>query len=69
MTINDVSVEYHGGLLPDIIRLIKGYYHRGTRLNAVQRFYIQPMIPLQRFDTFPPVRGMLRRFIYIYGSN
>ena len=30
MAIN-VSVQYNGGLLPDIILLIQCYYHRGTR--------------------------------------
>ena len=33
MAIN-VSVQYNGGLLPDIIVLTQGYYHRGTRFNA-----------------------------------
>ena len=31
MSIN-ASVQYNGGLLPDIILLAQGYYHRGTRL-------------------------------------
>ena len=39
MTIN-VSVQYNGGLLPDIILLTRCYYHRGTRLNAMKRFCI-----------------------------
>ena len=34
MAIN-VSVQYNGGLLPDILLLAKGYHHRGTRLNAM----------------------------------
>ena len=34
MAIN-VSVQYNGGLLPDIILLTKGYYHRGIRLDAM----------------------------------
>ena len=34
MTIN-VSVQYNGGLLPDIILLAQGYYHRETRLNVM----------------------------------
>ena len=33
MAIN-VSVQYNGGSIPDIILLIQGYYHRGTYLNA-----------------------------------
>ena len=36
----DVSVQYNGGLLPDIILLAQRYYHRGTRLNAMKRFCI-----------------------------
>ena len=39
MAIN-VSVEYNGGLLPDIILLTQCYCHRGTRLNAMKRFCI-----------------------------
>ena len=39
MTIN-VSVQYNGGLLPDIILLTLCYLHRGTRLNAMKRFRI-----------------------------
>ena len=34
MVIN-VSVEYNGGFLPDIILLTQGYYHWGTRLNTM----------------------------------
>ena len=34
MAINE-SVQYNGGLLPDIILLTIGYYHRGTRLNTM----------------------------------
>ena len=37
MAIN-VSVQYNGGLLPDIIVLTQGYHHRGTHLNALKRF-------------------------------
>ena len=32
MVIN-ISVQYSGGLLPDIILLTQGYYQWGTRLN------------------------------------
>ena len=39
MAIN-VSVQYNGGLLPDIILLTQWYFHRGTRLNAMKRFWI-----------------------------
>ena len=37
MAIN-VSVQYNGELLPDIILLTQDYYHGGTRLNAIKRF-------------------------------
>ena len=38
MVIN-ISVHYNGGLLPDIILLPHGYYHRGTtRLNGMKSF-------------------------------
>ena len=38
MAIN-VSVQYNGGFLPDIILLTQGYYHRGTHLNDMKRFF------------------------------
>ena len=57
MAIN-VIVQYNGGLLPDIILLTQCYLHRGTRLYAMKRFiYLQPMIPIERFDIFPPLTG------------
>ena len=31
----NISVQYSGGFLPDIILLIQGYYHWGTRLNTM----------------------------------
>ena len=34
MVIN-ISVQYNGGLLPDIILSTQGYYHWGTRLNTM----------------------------------
>ena len=36
----NVSVQYNGGLLPDIILLTQFYFHRGTRSNDVKRFCI-----------------------------
>ena len=58
MAIN-VSVQYNGGLLPDLILLTQCYYHWGTRLNATKRFLsLQPMIPPnKRFDISPPCVG------------
>ena len=35
----NVSVQYDGGFLPDIILLTQCYYHRGTRLNAMKSFF------------------------------
>ena len=31
----NISVQYNGRFLPDIILLIQGYYHWGTRLNTM----------------------------------
>ena len=53
MAIN-VSVQYDGRLLPDIILLTQCYYHRGTRFNAIEVLSLQSMIPPKRFDFFPP---------------
>ena len=36
----DVSVQYNGGLLPDMILLTQCYYHRGTRLNAMKKGFV-----------------------------
>ena len=33
-------VQYNGGLLPDIILFTQCYFHRRTRLNAMERFCI-----------------------------
>ena len=41
MAINNVSVQYNGELLPDIILLTQCYYHhKATRLNAIKRFCV-----------------------------
>ena len=54
MAIN-VSVQYNGGLLPDIIRLYQCYYHRGTRLHAMEEVLsLQPVIPSKRCEIFSP---------------
>ena len=50
--------QYDGGFLPDIILLTQCYYHRGTRLNAMEEVLaLQPtsMIPPKRFDIFSAV--------------
>ena len=38
MAITNESVQYKGGLLPDMILLTPCYNHRGTQLNAMKRF-------------------------------
>ena len=47
-TIIIVSVEYNGGFLPDMILLTQCYYHRGTRLNAIKRFFVFAVVVLYR---------------------
>ena len=37
MAIN-ISVQYNGELLPDIILFTQGYYTRGTRLNTMLKW-------------------------------
>ena len=44
MAIN-VSVQYNGGLLPDIILLTQCYFHRETRLNAIRDFVFAAFDP------------------------
>ena len=33
--VTNISVQYNGGFLPDIILLTQGYYHWGTRLSTM----------------------------------
>ena len=55
MAINNVSVQYNGGLLPDIILLTQCYYYEGNPFKCREEvLYLQPMIPPKRFDIFPP---------------
>ena len=56
MAIN-VSVQYNGGLPPGIILLPQCYYHRGTRLNAIQRFCICSLRSHLNVLTFFPLTG------------
>ena len=57
MAIN-VSVQYNGRLLADIILLTQCYFHWGTRLNCHEEvLYLQPLIPSKRFDIFSPLTG------------
>ena len=59
MVIN-VSVQYNGGFLPDIILLTLCYcYHRGTRLNAMKSFcpYSSLSSKPKNVLTFSPLIG------------
>ena len=67
MAINNGSVQYNGGFLPDIILyctivLTLSYYHWGTRLNSMKRFCLRCAgSHLNVLTISPPVWGMLRR--------
>ena len=59
MAIN-VSVQYNGGLLPDIILLNQCYCHRGTPFKCHEEvLYLHPLIPPKRFDIFRRTRRVL----------
>ena len=59
---SNVSVQYNGGFLSDIILLTQCYYHRGTRSNAMKRFCIfSYRSHLNVLTFFPPDWGLLRR--------
>ena len=62
MAIN-LSVQYNGGLLPDILMLLtQGYFHRGTRSYAMKRFCFSSLCSHLNVLTFPPPDWeMLRR--------
>ena len=64
---NNSSVQHSGGFLPD-------RYTVDPNATAVigepdkcpeEVLYLQSMFPPKRFDDFPPVWGMLRRFKYV----
>ena len=67
MAIN-VSVQYNGGLLPDIVLLTQQcYYHWGTRFMPRRAFLsLQPMIPPKHFDIFLPVWEGLDAFSFFH---
>ena len=61
MAIN-VSVQYNGGLLPDIYTVDPKLLPSGNPFKCHEEVLIlQPMMPPRRFDIFPPDWGMLRR--------
>ena len=60
----NVSVQYNGRLLPDIILLLaQCYFHRGTRLNVMERFCICSLLShlINVLTPPPPDWRMLRR--------
>ena len=64
MAIN-LSLQYSGKFLPDIVLLTLCYYHRGIRLYAMKRFCLGSLelcSYLNVLTFFSPVWGMLRRF-------
>ena len=71
MVIN-ISVQYNGGLLPDIILLTHGYYHWGTRLNTpCSGFVFIAYLVCNRILLLPPcvmvyyvVSGLLLMFFW-----
>ena len=67
MAIN-VSVQYNGGFLPDIILLTDPMIpSSGNPFKCHEEvLYLQPMIPRKRFDMFPPDWGMLRRSRHVF---
>ena len=51
MAINNVSVQYNGGLFRDIILLL---FPSGNPFKCHEEvLYLQPLIPPKRFDVFP----------------
>ena len=64
MAIN-VSVQYNGGFLPDIVLTVDPMLLPSGRRNPSkcheEVLSLQPMIPPKHFDIFPPDWGMLRR--------
>ena len=67
MAINNVSVQYNGGFLPDMILLILlcYYRHRETRLYARKRFCLCSLLCCHIINVlalFSLVWGMLKRF-------
>ena len=58
MAIN-VSIQYNGGLLPDIILLTQSMLLPSGNPSKCHEevLYLQPLIPPKRFDIFSPLTG------------
>ena len=54
MAIN-VSVQYNGGLFPNIILFTQSLFPSGNPFKCHEEvLYLQPVIPPKRFDISPP---------------
>ena len=63
MVIN-ISVQYNGELLPDIIQLTHGYYHWGTRLNTMYSGFV--FIAFVTYITTIMCDGVLRCLCFVF---
>ena len=53
--VDNISVQYNGGFLPDIILLL---FPLGNPFICHEEvLYLQPLIPPKRFDISPPLTG------------
>ena len=57
MVINIISVHYNGGLLPDVILLIQGYYHRGEA---------SPLYPMKQYTITTMFDAVLHCFCFVF---
>ena len=67
MAIN-ISVQYNGGLLPDIILLTQGYYHRGTRSNTMQRPCLYSLPGMKQYIITTMLDVVLHYFGFVFAS-
>ena len=65
MAIN-ISVQYNGGLLPDIILLTQGYYQWGTRINTMQWLCIYSLCNVSPLIASKTLHGILRMYYILY---
>ena len=65
MAIN-VSVQYNGDLLPDITLLTQGYYHRGTRLNAMYQVEVLSLQPMKQYIITTLFDDVLHCFCFVF---
>ena len=58
---DEVSIQYNGGILPNIILLTQRDNHWGTHLNAMKILCLCSLLSHLSVSTFFPLCGMLRR--------